>query len=530
MDIYSLPFSGGILLKKITLLSLFLTLAVSLFAQTLSEEELRSIEGRQGEIIFENYVGPVSVINTRDEIRGIGEFLAAGTGTEVSWGNKYKIIRSYQAEIPEGFDADILMILSEAGVDHIDNLRRILSAYIASTFGYSKGDSDVLAEFVSYYNAVYYKNISYFREHYKAGVLSHLSSDTAGLSTHYSEWAGKSRIVIPMGNGKGGLQSSLDTSEISSPEVVDEMQKEDDRALDSRKEMVEIREEELDERQDAVDEQKKELIEEKEELSVEETAVLDELEQKQEALEEAPEGSDEEKVLEEELQELEEEKKAVDERMADLEEKEDELEQEEKEIKKEQEEVVLMREEIAEDENELKEKGTVISSTPEEEPRAYWFIKVDRSGNPASFGKLVKVTIDGIILQESEINSVRGTSFSDSGKGIVVIAGQNEGRSRVKALILDPETLDISDESEQEIYPGSGIWTVDDNLFMICRKGQTWSLGKYAQDLKLMESSELEVNPDTGLVFVDDRILVQSSSGTVMALSADSLKQIERKE
>ncbi len=517
-------------MKKIMIISLIVAVTASLFAQYLSEDELRSIEGRKGEIIFENYVGPVSVINTREEIRGIGEFLAAGTGAEVSWGNKYRIVRSYQPDIPEGFDADILMILPDAGVDHIDNLRRILSAYISATFGYGKNDADVLAEFVTYYNAVYYKDFAYFREYYKQGVLSHLSPDSAGLSTHYSEWAGKSKIIIPMGQGRGGLKSSLDTSEISSPEVVDEMQKEDDRALDTRKEMVEIREEELDKRQDLVDEEQKELKSEKELLIAEDEIVREKIEKTQDELEETSEGSGEEQILEKELEVLEEQKKSVDERMAEVTEKEEDLEQEEKEIKREQEEVVQMREEIAEDENELTKQGTVISSTPEEEPTGFWFIKVDRSGDPAPFGKLVKVTMDGVVLLESHLNSVRGTSFSDSGKGIIVIAGQNEGRNRVKALLLDPETLEAVDESQEEIYPGSGIWTVDDNIFMICRKGQTWSLGKYGQNLKLLENSELEINPDTGLVFVNDRILVQSSAGDVKALSADSLKHIEIEE
>ena len=514
-------------MKKTTILTLFILTAAALFSQTLSEDELRSIEGQKGNIIFENYVGPVSVINTREEIRGIGGYLAEREGTEVSWGNKYRIVRSWQPEISEGFDADILMILPDAGVDHIDNLRRILSAYIAGTFGYSPSNADVLAEFVTYYNAVYYKNLKYFSEHYKDGVLTHLSSETAGLSTHYSEWPGKSRIIIPMHNGKGTLQSSLDTSEISSPEVVDEMQKEEDRAVESRKEMVEIREDELDQRQDAVDEQKKDLAEEKQLIETEQKVVEKELETKQQELEEAEEGSPEEKALEQDVKELKDKKETVDERLAEVEAEEKQLGDEETEIKKEQEDVVRMRQEIAEDENELKESGTIISSVPEAEPEGYWFVKVDRSGDPVSYGKLVKVSIDGDILQESEINSVRGTSFSASEKGIAVIAGQNEGRNRVKALLLDPENLEVLSESEEEIYSGSGIWTADGKLYMICRDDQKWALGKYSQDLKLLQMSELEVNPDTGIVFVEDRILVQESTGSVRALSEESLRLIE---
>ncbi|MDA3956533.1 P83/100 family protein [Oceanispirochaeta sp.] len=506
-------------MKKTALFINFILISMTVaYAQTVSEEELRSIGNKSGEIIFENYVGPVTEFSTREEIRGIGSFLATSDGNEVSWSNKSRIIRSYQPEIPEGLDADILVILPDAGVDHIRNLRFILSAYLQNTFDYSLSNADVLAEFVTYYNAVYYKNLEHFSSRYKPGVLLNINAGNAGLSTHYSVWAGKSRIIIPLKSGDATLQSSLDTSLISTPEVIEEMQKEDDKALDSRREMVEIREEDLDKRQEVLDEEKKAVVEKEKEVTLE-------FETKKEELKKAEPESIQEKVLQQEVEQLEEKKKAV-------EEEKKTVQEQEKEIKKEQQEVVEMREEIASDENlllkeETRATGTVLSSEAIPEPEGFWFILVDKSGDPASFGSLWKVTKDGVPLKQSELNSIRGTNYKDSSEGIIVIAGKNDDRTRVKALLLDHGTLEILKEGETEIYPGSSIWTQGNNLFMISRNGQNWSVGMYSQSLKLLQLSSLNVHPDTGLVFIEDRVLVQSVSGGVKALSVSSLKEIE---
>ncbi len=529
-------------LKKISAL-VFLVLTVPfLYSQSVSEEELRSVGDRSAEIVFENYVGPTSPdeFNTREEIGGIGTWLASQDGSDISYGNKYRIIRSFQPEVENGLDADILFILEGAHVDHIRNLRNIIASYLKATFDYSDSNAAVLAEFVTYYNAVYYQNLDHFKGRYKEGVLSHLTQNTAGLSTHYSEWAGKSRIVIPLKSGDGTVQSSLDTSTISKPEVVEEMQKEEDRGLDSRKEMVEIREDELDQRQDAVD-QEKAAVDEQDRVVEEKAQALDEKEQtvdqaiaeKQDDLAQAEEGSPEEEQIKEDIQQLEEEKAAVEEEKAAVQEEKaevqdarDRVEEKQEEIDKEQEQVADMREEIAKDVNEMASESAVVLSSEEPEPVGYWFILVDKSADPASFGSLVKVTEEGQILQRSGLNSVRGTSFVEVDDGVVLIAGKNEVNSRVKALILDTEALEVVKESSDEIYPGTNIWTRGDNLFMITRNGQNWSVGLYSKSLELKKLSTVTVHPDTGLVFVDGKILVQSDSGAVKALDADSLEEV----
>lgn len=517
-------------MKKIISLFCLICSTAFVFGQSVSEEELKSIADRKTEITFENYVGPTSAeeFNTMDQISAIGSFMASQEGTEIIYGNKYKIIRSYQPEIKEGLDGDILFILPDAAVDHIRNLRSIIASYLKATFGYSDSNAAVLSEFVTYYNAVYYKNLDHFSSRYKEGVLKNLDKNSAGLSKHYSEWAGKSRIVIPLKSGDGTIQSSLDTSTISEPDVIEEMQKEDDKALDSRKEMVEIREDELDSRQETVDEEKK-IVEEKEAVIQEKEDTVDQaVEDKKEELEQVEEGSLEEDTLEEELDKLEEEKADIEEEKEAVEQEKAAVEEKQEQIDDEQKEIVEMREDIAKDENELaKEEGVVLSSADEKEVQGFWFILVDKSADPAPFGSIVKVTETGDILQKSELNSVRGTSFIEGGEGLIVIAGKNEERSRVKALILDTETLDIIKEADHEIYPGSSIWTEGDNLFMITRNEENWSVGMFSKSLELKNLSTVTVHPDTGLVFVDGIILVQSDSGTIEALKADNLSAVE---
>ncbi len=509
-------------MKKLSFFFLFIMIiAISLTGQTVSEEEILSIQDQIGSIIFENYVGPVTIVNTREEITGIGEFLGINSTSSPSWGNKYQLYHSFQPEIQEGLDGDILVILPDAGVDHIRNLRMILSGFLQAVYGYNNERSSVLAEFITYYNAVYYKNLQHFSSRYKTGVLQYLSRENAGLSTHFSEWAGKSRIVIPL-KSDSFYQSqeeetpSLDTSIISQPEVVEEMQKEEDKALDTRKEMVEIREEELDEKQAVLDE--------KQEALQEEEKVIDQkIEDKEEVIASAEEASPEKEQAREELETLKEEKEEIQQEKEIIREKQEELQ-------KEQEEVFEMREEIAKDENTLiQEEETVLSDglIASTDTKALWFILIDESGTPSSFGTLCKIAENGEILQKSKINSIRGNSAIDTGTAIALIAGKDGAKTSVKPVLIDKESLEIIKQSEQSVYAGNRIWTDDENLFIITRDNSDWVLGMYSYDLALISTSQIKVHPDSPVLFEQDKLLIQNADGSVSVLSKQDLSETE---
>ena len=507
--------------KSIALLFIVFSVYLSAMAQTVSEEEILSIRDQSGDILFENYVGPVTVFNTREQITGIGMFLGSKSSESPAWGNKYQLYHSYQPEITEGLDGDILVLLPDAGVDHIKNLRMILSGYLQSVYSYEQKQAEVLAEFITYYNAIYYKNLPHFTSRYKEGVLQYLSAQNAGLSTHFSEWAGKSRLVIPIKSGNMILKDEeatpgLDTSIISQPEVVEEMRKEDDKALETRKEMVEIREDELDQQQDVLDQKQ-------EELQKEEKDVDQQIQEQQEVIASTEVDSPEAQEAQEELKTLEKEKEVIEEEKTTLEEKQDE-------ILKEQEEVFEMRKEIAEDENILnqqEEKTSTEGLIASSDTRALWFIKIDESGIPSSFGRLCKIAENGEILQKSTLNSIRGNSIIDSGENIVVIAGNDGANTSVKPVLIDKNTLEIVKQGDQAVYAGNRIWTDNSNLFIITRNNSDWVLGKYTNDLVLQESSEIRINPDTAILFEGDSVLIQNANGDISVLSVQDLSEIQ---
>ena len=239
--------------KAIVLIVVFLSVA-GLFAQDVAEEELRSVDR---EIVFINYEGPYDRIDTADEIKGLGWYLASvidQNNERASFLLKYSVIRALDPAETGKFDADIFSIDRDAKVDHIDNVRRILAGYLEGTFDYSAEDARTLARFTTIYNAVYRGQLEYFSDKYKALVLSYLSRENAGLSTKYFEWPGATRMLIPLTAEAGkGVLGSLDTTELTEEKVIEEMRQQEDMGLEDRKDMVELKEREVEEKMDQLE-------------------------------------------------------------------------------------------------------------------------------------------------------------------------------------------------------------------------------------------------------------------------------------
>jgi hypothetical protein len=209
----------------------------------------QELQKGQSQVEFYNYEGPVTRIDTRAQIRGIGYTLgtavrdgAGRSGAE----SRYFVIHG--AADPEGgrLEADIFGLGASVGVDHIRNLRLIIQGYLEGAYAYSVQDAALLAQYITIYNAVYRGNWAYFSEAYKASVLQHISPDKAGLSLRFNEWPGKTLILIPLGIGSAGSLSAIDTTSISDATVLEELRKEGDLSVDQRKDMVDFKEREAD--------------------------------------------------------------------------------------------------------------------------------------------------------------------------------------------------------------------------------------------------------------------------------------------
>ena len=218
----------------------------AVFAIEVDQNELRQAENTPIEFI--NYTGPHSEIDSLQSIAAIGTALAgAAQRGRAGDMNRYAVIHAVDTTVQTGLDADILIIGSGAKVDHVTNLRVIIAGYLRAAYGYSEKDAKTIAHFVTIYNAVYRGNLEAFKAKYKAAVLKNLTADKIGLALRYDEWPGKTQVVIPLSDQKySGTLSTIDTTSISDKNVVEKMREQDDKDLETRKDMIDLKERESD--------------------------------------------------------------------------------------------------------------------------------------------------------------------------------------------------------------------------------------------------------------------------------------------
>lgn len=530
-------------MKKFILLFISAALSVSLFALEVNKSELDSTGDTTIEFI--NYTGPHKVIDSVASIKSIGSNMGSQVAKDptqssaTAKNSKYYVIHAIDESESGKLDADILYIGSEATVDHITNLRRIISAYLTSAYGYSEKDADTLAVFITVYNAVYRGNIDTYKSKYKNVVIQNITADNCGLSVNYKDWPGKSEIVIPLYDVKEGGLSTVDTSVISDSSVVKSMKEDDDKNVESRKDMVDIKEREADAASEkakeaqkkAVTEQKK-LDEEKkktQETKKEAQKVKKNAEEKQKVAEENPEDKQAQKEAEEAKKEAEEKQQAAEEQEEKQEEqqaKTDEAKQEAKEQQaradKKETEAQNERKEIAKDQAEVQKKEAEQALMTTE----FGIILSDEAN---MLSRLVKFNVaDGEVIKNSPVAQIRNRTIYKEGDGFIAIAGENSKKGAVKLVIISPETLEISAESENTISQDSVLVQDGKEYYCVVEEKGKFYLGKFGGDLALKLKSEIEVKSGTPITVTDSGIVVTDSAGKLRLLDKKDLSVVSK--
>lgn len=380
---------------------ILLFVITGLFGQV-DSKELQNIINK--EIIFENYTGSYEYRESTFSIQGIGRRLANGlknSGTNrFQYFSKYSIIHCVDESEDGKLNADILSIDEDAKVEHIRNVRLILSSYLSSQYGYTRRDADTLAYFITIYNAVYRQDVEYFNSKFHKIVIDHITKENAGLSLKYYEWPGKSKILIPLtGNPKKGNISSLNTTELSHKAIIEASKEEENKSLKQRKELTKIKEKEIRQQekklktaQKSIDQKTSEIVRNEKQLAMQRQDLQNreknllqkqlELRRKREKIKLLPEGAEKEKALDElrkEEEALEKEKRELEEFQKELLEKEREAstqkdninketekkEKQERAISNKKEEIIQDKKGIMEDEA-LKNMGKDSKSSAEQ--------------------------------------------------------------------------------------------------------------------------------------------------------------------
>lgn len=506
-----------------------LLFSTALSALSVNEPEIKSKSG----ITFINSPD-TSGSDSVSAIRGIGTSLA----TEGNSGNAYRVIHA-TGQGNDKFDADIIVIGATAKVNHIKNIRRILSGYLQERYKYSAEEAKALAVFVTYYNGFYRKNLGYFKEHYKPEVLKYLSAANAGLDRSYKGWPGKSRIVIPLSG-----DSKPDAGKIGEKDVMDKVRKEEkDKGVKDREQITKLQDKEVKKKEERLSKERDDQQRRREDITKKEERLKEEKKKNEQnpdpndkaKKDEELKKKEEEVAKEKEALKKDEEKTAKEEKK--VEEKKSEIAQNNQDIQTDKNRAERKNETPAQREARLDAKEADIRKREEEQ-------KNNRPQDSVFGGKLYYLRVrdystDGKyrndfyiidpkarkIKVKSPYPGIVGKKFDVVDKDVVVIGEKKSATSVQHYLVkLDGETLVDKQYGSDEIFWRGFVEVRENEIYAILNKNGTFYLGKFDKDLKLLQRSEVALHEDTFFSFHEDTIYVNGADRKIEVLNRSDLK------
>ena len=454
-------------------------------ALEVDEDEIRSTPADSVE--FENYGGPHAIIESAAAITGIGTALGTELAANIQEartiqpGAKYSVIHAVNTENDGLLNADILVLSEAAGVDHITNLRRILTGFLISAYNYNLDDAQTVATFVTVYNAVYRSDLTAFEKKYKTVVMQNLDKEKAGLSRNWEDWAGNTQIVIPL---KDVTQEAapVETSTISDDKVIEALRQEPDKGIEDREKMVDLKERESTDASQKAKDAQKEAAQQKKEGD------------KEGAKQSAQTSKEQQQIADKKRNEVQTEKQT-----------------------------------IAKDKEEVANLPTVEYETG--------LFGADKNG----YYKLINVNaLTGETIKASSVKQIRGkavfavqaVTLVQDGTTLtypqmfIAVCGENSGKSAVRLCLIDAETLELKAESNETLSESSDLVPYNDKFFVIIQDAKKNYIAAYDKTLTLKNKSQIEVTPSTPLNLTKHGLLVTAANGTPVMLSLDDLHTI----
>ena len=503
----------------------------------LEVDEVELEQVRDAQIEFLNYEGPVDRIDTIESIRGIGTYLGTRIttpGDVASYFGRYRVIHAVDPSVLVGLDADIVIIEPDAQVNHINNLRHIISAYLEAAYGYTGNDASTLAFFTTIYNAVHRQDVPFFDARYKPVVTRHLSPENAGLSTRYYEWPGMSRVVIPLARGAApGVIGTIDPLQLTDPEVIAELRAQPDMGIRERKDIIDLmervvaaREEREEQERLALERERRRLEQERIDRERTVEAPDEEIEPPEDPIDpeeapvEEPDETPEPRVVDEGAEPLvtEEEREA---RERELAEREEALERDVQETEEMLDRVRELYDDTADDQHALL---TEEQRRAEEAARVVpvpFLVSTSRTAAGVAISRLVGVHPEtGDVLVRSDSRGVYGRRIVNSAGEVTAIVDTSDGP---RLVTFERENLSSIRTGDDEIFPGASLERRGDDVFTVVRVNGAWYLGRFDSTLTLIEHSDREVAPATHIVITENRVYAEMPDGSVLSLELDDL-------
>ena len=531
--------------RKLAALS-FLLVGALAFGQV-DKDELAKGQGTS--ITFTNYVGPHTVINTVEQIVGIGQGLGRGVTSspgEMTFGGRYRLIHAIGPAEGTKLDADIFILEAGAEVDDVVNIIRMVSGYLQVAYNYSPADAQVLARFIVYYNAVFRGNLTYLGGVYKTIVMGNVTAENAGIATKYTEWAGKTRMLIPLSPGaqKGSL-TAVPAGQLAAPKVIENLQSQPGKALPERKDLTELQQRGIDENQQKAADQQKQL-----------TADQQKLADQQQKADQAKQGAAAAEVTAAAPGATAQQKQAAADASAAAAQQDAATAAQQQKVQQDQQAASQTQAQVAADQKSVQDQRATIAADEQAnikqqaaQPNAPTTTAGPTAGatagataapgqllfvyavaaSPDKLGKLVLIDrTSGKLLSQSDLNTVRGRLYVTVGASLVVVAGATGGNAAVRLVSVNPATLAVQAQGKDNIAPTSYLAASADSAYAVLTTAKGAFLGRFDGSLALQAQSETVVDPSTYILVSGTEVFVQDAAGNILILNKDDLKEKKR--
>ncbi|UGQ17520.1 P83/100 family protein [Borrelia sp. RT1S] len=453
---------------------------------------------------FVNYRGSYDSTDTYEQIVGIGEFLARNLINDKSnYYNKYYVNR-YVDEGDERSSSDVFLIGDRSALDSVLNLRRILMGYLMGAFSYSRDSAELLAKAITIYNAVYRGDLDYYGDSYVQPALKDATKDNVGLSRVYSQWAGKTRIFIPLRRDilSGNVGSEVDLDRIVTERVIASLLNENESGgTDFARDITDVQDEIRDIDQERVDIESESLKSIEEELN-------ETIEDLREQLEKAT-SEDEKGRIQEQIKDKRNERDALEKRGSGLKDSQEKLDEGQDKLDAQRDMVKERLQEDIDDENkdkDLPKPGDIGSPKVDEEEELNETIEdlreqLEKATSEDEKGRIQEQIKDK--RNERDALEKRGSGLKDSQEKL------DEGQDKLDAqrdMVKERLQEDIDDENKDKDLPkpgGIGSPRVDekDNELKEEARGSSRENGSATgkSDVKKLTNSEMQSRGQTAL-------------------------------
>lgn len=540
-------------LGAVLVLLLSLT-AVRGFGYRVDENEIRSAEPVQ----FVNYQGIWHKRETVTEVMTIGQKLAYAANDPNVWANfamKYRIIHAASDAEPDKFAADIFSIEPSASVDNIYNVRLIISAYLQTEYGYGANDGMLLARYITYYNAIHRGDTNFFAKSYKSAVMKYLLPSNAGMSRVYSEWPGKTRIVIPLSAGAAyNNLTSVDTRTIADNAVNNDLRNRPDRSVTERSNMVELQQHEVNtlrtqasNTQQQLDQQRQQERQQQQqvqqtrnqlqnttntnqrnELQQQLTRQTNELHQTQTQVAQTQTNlqqtrtdiSNRQQNIDQQRQQIQQD--AHDNQVAQN------PDQAVRDVRQREDQVATRETNATQREQQLDQREQQLRDQQLSQnvfANRFYYMKINQYLNEGYYHNdmfLIDPATMAVIVK-SPFQTISGDHYDLFSKGVVVIGYLGSNYHNHKLVLLDAQTLKPLAYSTDIIFWRSFVQIYENYIYAIVMQEAKFYLGKFDENLQRVALSDTPIVQDTFISFYGNNVYVNGLNNTIISLDKTSL-------